>query len=324
MPEPQDDRERDVEHHEVEQRVEQRPREPEDAVLVLDLQLVADHADEQLAALDDPGEPLPCGHPRPHDRRFARGARHSSLAARTCGSRYSVGQPQPGADRAVIRRRLRQDLAAERLDTAAHEDVIDLAVRAARRAGAAAHRAVPARASTPPTGGPQKLKSPARICGPPSASPRRSVSRCCSGASRHNFDDVCSPTTSTGVPSIATVERERVARPGRIAPDRAHRDQPAIEHRETRADARAPTCRRAARVARALFRRARPQLEPHQLDRLDVVAVVAQRVEHADAVRVAPRLGHDDEVGVEAAHDRARRRSGRPGTGRTGRLPSAR
>ena len=47
----EDDRERDVEDDEVEQRVEQRPREPEDAVLVLDLQLVADHADEQLAAL---------------------------------------------------------------------------------------------------------------------------------------------------------------------------------------------------------------------------------------------------------------------------------
>ena len=65
----QDDRERDVEDDEVEQRVEQRPREPEDAVLVLDLQLLADHPDEQLAVLPDPSEALAEPRARPDDAR---------------------------------------------------------------------------------------------------------------------------------------------------------------------------------------------------------------------------------------------------------------
>ena len=48
--------ERDVEDDEVEQRVQQRPREAQDAVLVLDLQLLAHHPDEQLAVLHDATE----------------------------------------------------------------------------------------------------------------------------------------------------------------------------------------------------------------------------------------------------------------------------
>ena len=55
---PEDLLERDVEDHEVEQRVQQRPHEPEDAVLVLDLELLAGHPDEQLAVGDDPPEAL--------------------------------------------------------------------------------------------------------------------------------------------------------------------------------------------------------------------------------------------------------------------------
>ena len=51
-------REDDVEHHEVEQRVQQRPHEPERAVLVLDLQLLADQVAEELAVLPDLAEPL--------------------------------------------------------------------------------------------------------------------------------------------------------------------------------------------------------------------------------------------------------------------------
>ena len=172
MPDPQDDRERDVEDHEVEQRVEQRPREPEDAVLVLDLQLVADHPDEQLAALDDPREALPSRHAGPDDRRFAGGARHSNLRRGHGIHVTPLGQPQPGSDRAVIRRRRGQHLAAERLDAAPHEHVIDLTVRAPRRDTCGPAPGAPSPRITAPTGGPQKLKSPARICGPPAASPR--------------------------------------------------------------------------------------------------------------------------------------------------------
>ena len=54
----QHDLEHDVEDDEVQQRVQQRPREPEDAVLVLDLQLFADHPDEELAVPPDAGKPL--------------------------------------------------------------------------------------------------------------------------------------------------------------------------------------------------------------------------------------------------------------------------
>ena len=68
----EDDAERDVEDDEVEQRVEQRPREPEDAVLVLDLQLLADHPDEQLAVLDDPHQALPGGDAGPDDPSVSR------------------------------------------------------------------------------------------------------------------------------------------------------------------------------------------------------------------------------------------------------------
>ena len=42
----------------VEQRVQQRPREAEDAVLVLDLELLAGHPDEELVVGDDPPETL--------------------------------------------------------------------------------------------------------------------------------------------------------------------------------------------------------------------------------------------------------------------------
>ncbi len=151
----QDDRERDVEDDEVQQRVQQRPREPEDAVLVLDLELVADHPDEQLAALDDP-------------RRVARGqscgAGRSSLrprraalewAAPTWPLRYPAEQPQPGSDRAVIRRSLGQDLAAEALDATAHEHVIDLTVRAARRDRCGPAPGAPSRASPRRRAGPR-------------------------------------------------------------------------------------------------------------------------------------------------------------------------
>ena len=58
MPDAEDLLEGDVEDDEVQQRVQQRPREAEDAVLVLDLELFADHPDEQLAVLDDARKPL--------------------------------------------------------------------------------------------------------------------------------------------------------------------------------------------------------------------------------------------------------------------------
>ena len=47
----------DVEHDQVEQRVQQRPHEPEGRVLVLDLQFLADQVAEQLAVLPDVLEP---------------------------------------------------------------------------------------------------------------------------------------------------------------------------------------------------------------------------------------------------------------------------
>ena len=53
--------EHDGEDHEVERRVEQRPDEPEDAVLVLDLQLLADEVPKQLPVLPDQHEPLDRG-----------------------------------------------------------------------------------------------------------------------------------------------------------------------------------------------------------------------------------------------------------------------
>ena len=46
---PEDHLEHDVEDHQVHRRVQHRPEEPEAAVLVLDLQLLADQADEELA-----------------------------------------------------------------------------------------------------------------------------------------------------------------------------------------------------------------------------------------------------------------------------------
>ena len=118
----EDLRERDVEDHEVEQRVEQRPREPEDAVLVLDLELFADHPDEELAVLRRcAGSARATDHAGPDDRRaHARGARdglwHSGQVSGHCpGSRCQAPgvQPQPGPDRAVIGRRLGQHLAAD-------------------------------------------------------------------------------------------------------------------------------------------------------------------------------------------------------------------
>ena len=63
----------DVEHDEVEQRVQQRPGEAQDAVLVLDLQLFARHPDEQLAVLDDPPKTLDHRGARSNDACVAHG-----------------------------------------------------------------------------------------------------------------------------------------------------------------------------------------------------------------------------------------------------------
>ena len=65
--------ERDVEDDQVEQRVQQRPREAQDAVLVLDLQLLARHPDEQLAVRDDPPKALDHGGARSNDACVAHG-----------------------------------------------------------------------------------------------------------------------------------------------------------------------------------------------------------------------------------------------------------
>src|SRR4029077_13230231 len=53
----------DVEDHEVQRRVQHRPDEAQDAVLVLDLQLLADESHEQLAEAPDLRYSLP--HARP-------------------------------------------------------------------------------------------------------------------------------------------------------------------------------------------------------------------------------------------------------------------
>ena len=65
----QDDLERDVEDDEVEQRVDERPGEPENAVLVPDLQLLARHPDEELPVLPDTSDALAEPRARPDDAR---------------------------------------------------------------------------------------------------------------------------------------------------------------------------------------------------------------------------------------------------------------
>ena len=57
----QDHAEDDVEHGDRDRRVDQRPDEPEDAVLVADLQLLADEVGQQLPVGDDVGDPGPQG-----------------------------------------------------------------------------------------------------------------------------------------------------------------------------------------------------------------------------------------------------------------------
>src|SRR5690242_16034393 len=68
---------------------------------------------------------------RPGPTRFARRSRGGQLEA------------QPRSHGTVIRRCLGEHLAAEGLDSAAHEDVVDLTVRTVRGIGAAAHGALP-------------------------------------------------------------------------------------------------------------------------------------------------------------------------------------
>ncbi len=98
--------------------------------------------------------------------------------------------------------------------------------------------------------------------------------------------------------------RARCAKPAAIMRDLAHRDQAPLaapESASTTASSHAP-CEREPTWRSTLRVRGRCS-SAHELDRLDVVAVVAELVEHADAVDVAPRLRDDDEIGVEVAHD---------------------
>src|SRR5262249_47254732 len=81
---PEDELEDDVEHHQVQRRVEHRPREAEDAVLVLDLQLGAGERHEQLAVAPDVAEPFPQPDLRRAEARWAfdRGSGHRCAGSR--------------------------------------------------------------------------------------------------------------------------------------------------------------------------------------------------------------------------------------------------
>ena len=110
----------------------------------------------------------------------------------------------------------------------------------------------------------------------------------------------------------STVHSSADARAGGIAreslPDR---ELAARDDREAASRPRAPTCPSPGIRVRAF---AAPLIvSVANVDGLDAVAVVGELVEHPAAVVLAPRLGHDDDVGVEAAHDLARRRSARRG-----------
>ncbi len=326
MPRTEDDRERDVEDDEVQQRVQQRPREPEDAVLVLDLQLVADHPDEELAALDDAGEPLPGRDPGPDDRRFA--ARRAALELWRRGHVGHVtplGQPQPGSDRAVIGRRLRQHLAAERLDAAPHEDVIDLTVRTARGIRATPHRALPTAHQQADGRTPEvevarddlrpvvrkTVRSPHQMT--QRREPPRSSTTCAARSPRR-----ASRRSST-------VSASALRSPDGIGADRCRSGSGADRAPGTASTPRAPTHRRGARRARsrcASRRGARSGISSHRSrpdSRRRATSSSSADTVFARATLRGPRRGRR-----RSRARRARRRNERRGAGRSGRPPSAR
>ena len=280
---------------------------PEDAVLVLDLQLFADHPDEQLAALDDPrgGAPEPsCGAGR--RVRLAGGARHTSSGGADMATHVTpLGQLQPGSDGPVIRRRLGQHLArrATRCRRARARDRSDCA---GARAGYVRPRtgALPAAHQQPDRRAPEVEVAREDL----RAARRRARAAASAGAAAARASTpsttMCNPIISTGVPSIV----DRAAR-ARDAGPAGRRDTSPSGSRGDRAPGsastpRAPTCpSRGTRVAIAVAP-ARPELERHELDGLDVVAVVAQRVEHARRRR-------------RRATTRARRRGRRRSRGRS-------
>ena len=214
-PAPRIELEHDVEDDEVQQRVHQRPREPERAVLVLDLQLLADHR-----------------------RRGARGSarcraiRSRDTDARTDNARSPATQWPPsatvvqsprdsnqvrqrtreaGADRPVVRTARRRAPRRQHLDVLVHEDVVDLAVRPVRGIRAAEHRALPTREQRT-TAGPQKLKSPAMTAGRSGGGQlRANVAHVRDGPAYQSFDDACEPDDVDVDVADATRARERVA-----------------------------------------------------------------------------------------------------------------
>ena len=132
------------------------------------------------------------------------------------------------------------------------------------------------------------------------------------------------PTTSTSVPVDVDRAQQRRTRAVRIAADRARSAASRrASDREARADTRAPTCPSPGTACR---RAARPLIvERREVDRLDAVAVVAQR-RRARRARRASR--HDSSTTTTSAskpRTTARdvepvavrpRRSGRPPSGR--------
>ena len=159
------------------------------------------------------------------------------------------------------------------------------------------------------TPGPQKLKSPATIAVRPRARQLRPQRRGGGAAARAST----AATTSARPRRRPRCRARRSCTAARTADRRDRRGsapigssrRARIGNREQIASSQCPSPGSSCRERRLLM------TERRELDRLDVVAVVDEIVEHAAAVVLAPRLEHHDDVGVEAAHDLARRRSGR-------------
>ena len=201
-----------------------------------------------------------------------------------------------------------------------HEHVVDLAVR--RCAGyvrPSTARLHPGSSRT--TAGPQKLKSPATTAGRPFAGSCGATLRMCTtGPAYQSFDDVCSPTTSTGRrrrPSPCT--RSRCAR----RHGRGTR-RPSASSLPVTTGSRVQTASSHPPAGRTSPGPPRARLERREVRRAHRPALVRERVEQTRTVVESERLRHDDDVGVEPAHERGDVEPARAvGTG-TGRLPNAR
>ena len=223
------------------------------------------------------------------------------LADRTCSTRFGARpHTEPSANRSVVRRSRREHLARQDGDVVAYEDVVDLAVRSVCGPRAPEHRATPSGQNGHDAGPPEVA-----VAGDDDRSLLRRQLR----SQRSEVAKRREPPEHRRRVDCDDVDHRPVdvdrahqgrTRTVRIVRDQSDRQFLARNDREPRADRDLHVSLTGNRVTRP----PRTDRERREVERLDVIPVGLEIVEHPAAVGCPPRLDHHHHIGFEGAHGR--------------------